>query len=32
MFHSFFGMAGLLDDADTAQALAASMTAKALSA
>ena len=32
MFHSFFGMAGLLDDADTAQVLAASMTAKALSA
>jgi acetyl esterase len=32
MFHSFFGMAGLLDDADTAQVLAASMTAKALNA
>jgi acetyl esterase len=32
MFHSFFGMVGLLDDADTAHTLAAHMTAKALSA
>jgi acetyl esterase len=32
MFHSFFGMVGLLDDADTAHTLAASMTAKSLSA
>ena len=32
MFHSFFGMAGLLDDADTAHLVAANMTAKALSA
>jgi acetyl esterase len=30
MFHAFFGMLGLLDDADTAHSLAASMTAKAL--
>jgi acetyl esterase len=32
MFHSFFGMVGLLDDADSAHTLAATMTAKALSA
>lgn len=32
MFHSFFGMHQLLDDANTAHTLAASMTAKALSA
>lgn len=32
MFHSFFGMHQLLDDANSAHTLAASMTAKALSA
>jgi acetyl esterase len=32
MFHSFFGMVGLLDDANTAHLVAANMTAKALSA
>ncbi|CAB4589450.1 unannotated protein [freshwater metagenome] len=31
MFHSFFGMVGLLDDANTAHLVAANMTAKALS-
>jgi len=32
MFHSFFGMLGLLDDADTAHTLAANMTAKSFGA
>ena len=31
-FHSFFGMLGLLDDAETAHAIAAAATAKALNA
>ena len=32
MFHAFFGMLSFLDDAESAQAMAASLTAKALSA